>query len=99
MRAGSPTASAMATPRIPAPMHAADRASLLRTIDKDEDRRLATLEAGVEWDFETYGEYLDAVARRGTVINFGGYVGHTPVRLYVMGDDAYERKATDEEIS
>ena len=59
---------------------------------------LATLEAGVEWDFETYGEYLDAVARRGTAINFGGYVGHTPVRLYVMGDDAYERKATDDEI-
>ena len=36
--------------------------------------------------------------RRGTVINFGGYVGHTPVRLYVLGDDAYERKATDDEI-
>ena len=81
-----------------APTHPADRASLLRTLDKVEDMRLATLEAGVEWDFETYGEYLDAVARRGTVINFGGYVGHTPVRLYVMGDDAYERKATDEEI-
>ena len=81
-----------------APTRAADRGSLLRTLDKVEDMRLATLEAGVEWDFETYGEYLDAVARRGTVINFGGYVGHTPVRLYVMGDDAYERKATDEEI-
>ena len=37
--------------------------------------------------------------RRGTAINFGGYVGHTPVRLYVMGDDAYERKATDDEIA
>jgi N-acyl-D-aspartate/D-glutamate deacylase len=81
-----------------APTHPAERASLLRTLDKVEDMRLATLEAGVEWDFETYGEYLDAVARRGTVINFGGYVGHTPVRLYVLGDDAYERKATDDEI-
>jgi N-acyl-D-amino-acid deacylase len=82
-----------------APTRAAERASLLRTLDKVEDMRLATLEAGVEWDFETYGEYLDAVARRGTVINFGGYVGHTPVRLYVLGDDAYERKATDDEIN
>ena len=72
---------------------------MLRTLDKVEDMRLATLEAGVDWDFETYGEYLDAVARRGTVINFGGYVGHTPVRIYVMGDDAYERKATDDEIT
>ena len=81
-----------------APTRPADRASLLRTLDKVEDMRLATLEAGVDWDFESYGEYLDAVAKRGTVINFGGYVGHTPVRLYVMGDDAYERKATDAEI-
>ena len=81
-----------------APTHPAERASLLRTLDKVEDMRLATLEAGVDWDFETYGEYLDAVAKRGTVINFGGYVGHTPVRLFVMGDDAYERKATDDEI-
>jgi N-acyl-D-aspartate/D-glutamate deacylase len=81
-----------------APTRAADRASLLRTLDKVEDMRLATLEAGVDWNFETYGEYLDAVAKRGTVINFGGYVGHTPVRLYVLGDDAYERKATDDEI-
>ena len=82
-----------------APTRPEDRGSLLRTLDKVEDMRLATLEAGVEWDFESYGEYLDAVARRGTVINFGGYVGHTPVRLYVMGDDAYERQATDAEIA
>jgi N-acyl-D-aspartate/D-glutamate deacylase len=32
-------------------------------------------------------------------INFGGYVGHTPVRLWVMGDDAYERPATDVEVA
>jgi N-acyl-D-amino-acid deacylase len=74
------------------------RATLLRTLDKVEDMRLATLEAGVCWDFETYPEYLDTVARRGTLVNFGGYVGHTAVRIYVMGDDAYEREATDDEI-
>ena len=81
-----------------APTRPADRASLCRTLDKVEDMRLATLEAGIDWDFETYPEYLAAVHRRGTAINFGGYVGHTPVRMYVMGDDAYEREATDDEI-
>jgi N-acyl-D-amino-acid deacylase len=70
----------------------------LRTLDKVEDMRLSTLEAGVSWDFDTYPEYLEAVSRRGTAINFGGYVGHTAVRLYVMGDDAYEREATADEI-
>jgi N-acyl-D-aspartate/D-glutamate deacylase len=82
-----------------APTRPRDRSSLLRTLDKVEDMRVATLEAGVDWDFETYPEYLDAVERRGVVINFGGYVGHTPVRLYVMGDEAYERSATDDEIA
>ena len=82
-----------------APTRPGDRASLIRTLDKVEDMRVATLEAGVEWDFETYTEYLDAVRRRGTLLNFGGYVGHTPVRLYVMGQDAYEREATEGEIS
>ncbi|HZO08088.1 MAG TPA: amidohydrolase family protein, partial [Myxococcota bacterium] len=82
-----------------APTRAADRPSLLRTLDKVEDMRVATLEAGVKWDFETYPEYLDAVRRRGTAIHFGGYVGHTAVRLYVLGDAAYEREASEAEIA
>lgn len=82
-----------------APTKAADRASLVRTLDKVEDMRVPTLEAGVPWNFETYPEYLQAQARRGLAINFGGYVGHTPIRLYVMGQDAYERHATSEEIA
>src|SRR5438477_9298927 len=82
-----------------APARAETHGPLLRTLDKVEDMRLATLEAGVEWNFETYGDYLDAIAARGTLLNFGGYVGHTAVRLYVMGDDGYEREATDDEIA
>jgi N-acyl-D-aspartate/D-glutamate deacylase len=81
-----------------APTRPESRGSILRTLDKVEDMRLSTLEAGVGWDFETYPQYLEAVGRRGTAINFGGYVGHTPVRIYVMGDEAYEREATEEEI-
>ena len=57
-----------------APTRARDRGSLMRTLDKVEDMRIATLEAGVNWDFESYGEYLDTIERRGVAINFGGYV-------------------------
>ena len=46
-----------------------------------------TLAAGVPWDdFETFPQYLDAVERRGVALNYGCYVGHTAVRLYVMGE-------------
>ena len=61
---------------------------------------VATLEAGIPWDFETFPEYLDSVERHGTALNYGAYVGHTAVRLFVMGDDGYEREqATDDEIA
>src|SRR4029077_12976311 len=42
--------------------------------------------------------YLESVRRRGTVLNFTAYIGHSALRLYVMGDAAYERTATPEEI-
>ena len=58
----------------------------------------ASLIAGIPWDFETFPEYLASVERRGTVLNYAAYIGHTPLRLYVMGDEAVGRAATPDEI-
>ena len=83
-----------------APIRADGVPLLARTLQHVEDMSFDTLAAGVPWgEFETFPQYLDAVAQRGTALNFGCYVGHTAVRLYVMGEDAYERPATDEEIA
>ena len=71
---------------------------IVRTLENVEDMDPATLAAGVTWDFETFPEYLDSVRRRGTTLNFTAYIGHSALRLYVMGDAAYERAATTEEI-
>lgn len=62
---------------------------------------LDALRAGVgeDWPFESFPEYLDAIEARGTAIHVGALVGHTPVRLYVMGEEATEREATGEEIA
>ncbi len=82
-----------------APIRADGVPLLARTLQHVEDMSFDTLAAGVPWgEFETFPQYLDAVEARGTALNFGCYVGHTAVRLYVMGEDAYERPATDEEI-
>ncbi len=73
---------------------------LAHTLQHVEDMSFDTLAVGVPWDeFETFGQYLDAVERHGVTLNFGCYVGHTAVRLYVMGEDAYERVATADEIA
>ncbi len=72
---------------------------MARTLQHVEDMSFDTLAAGVPWgEFETFPQYLDAVDRHGVALNYGCYVGHTAVRLYVMGDDAYERPATGDEL-
>ncbi len=74
------------------------RDTIARTLEKVEDMNVATLEAGIPWDFETFPEYLASIERRGTVLNFNAYIGHTALRLYVMGHDSSHRYATGEEI-
>ena len=83
-----------------APCRPEHRELLVHTLEHVEDMSPATLDAGVAWDFETFPEYLDSVERRGTVINYAAYIGHTALRLYVMGDEGYDRaEATDDELT
>ena len=72
---------------------------IARTLENVEDMNVETLGAGIPWDFSTFSEYLASVERRGTAMNFSAYIGHTALRLFVMGDAAYERVATDDEIA
>jgi N-acyl-D-aspartate/D-glutamate deacylase len=84
-----------------APTRPRDRELVLRTLENVEGMSLDALNAGLgaEWPFETFPEFLAAIERRGTAINLGALIGHTPVRLFVMGEDATERAATDDEIA
>ncbi len=84
-----------------APTRPDHRGLIMRTLEKVEGMSLAALEAGLgeKWPFETFPEYLDAVERRGAALNVAVLLGHTPLRLYVMGEEATERPATDEEIA
>jgi N-acyl-D-aspartate/D-glutamate deacylase len=82
-----------------APTRPEHRDVIVHTLENVEDMDPATLVAGITWDFETFPEYLESVRRRGTVLNFTAYCGHSALRLYVMGDAAYERAATPDEIA
>jgi N-acyl-D-aspartate/D-glutamate deacylase len=72
--------------------------TIVHTLENVEGMDANSLKAGILWEFETFPEYLDLVARRGTALNYTAYVGHSAVRLYAMGDAAYERAASPEEI-
>jgi N-acyl-D-aspartate/D-glutamate deacylase len=83
-----------------APARGEDVEVLVRTLQHVEDMSFDTLMAGVPWDaFESFAQYLDAVQDGGVALNYGCYVGHTAVRLYAMGEDAYERSAVDNEVA
>jgi N-acyl-D-aspartate/D-glutamate deacylase len=82
-----------------APTREADRETIALTLEKVEDMNPATLMEGIPWDFETFPEYLESVERRGTMLNFAAYIGHTALRIFHMGDAAYERAATQEEVA
>jgi N-acyl-D-aspartate/D-glutamate deacylase len=81
-----------------APTRPAHRRLMAETFEFVEDMSLASLEAGIDWTFQTFPEQLDSLAERGTLVNYTGFVGHTALRLFVMGDDGYERAASDDEI-
>jgi N-acyl-D-aspartate/D-glutamate deacylase len=84
-----------------APTRPEHRELLLRTLENVEGMPYDCTSEGLgpDWPFVTFREYLDAVERNGIAVNMGFYVGHTPIRVYVMGVDAARREATDEEVA
>ena len=62
-----------------------------------EDIKKPTFEEAVPFSWESFGEYLDHI-KPGLGINVGALIGHSAVRLYVMGEDSQKREATDDEI-
>ncbi len=60
---------------------------------------IEVLEKGVTWDWETFPEYMDAAARRGSGLNLGFLAALTPFRHYVLGEESMERAATTAETA
>jgi N-acyl-D-amino-acid deacylase len=81
-----------------APCRPADRELIMRNLTQVEGMSLEVLRSGIRWDFETVPEYLAALERHGMTLNIAGFVGHSSVRTYVMGEAAVERAATANEV-
>jgi N-acyl-D-aspartate/D-glutamate deacylase len=84
-----------------APTRPEHRDLVLRTLERVEGMSLAALKAGIgpDWPFQTFPQYMDALERQPLGINVAVMVGHTPVRLSVMGDEATLRAATPAEVA
>lgn len=82
-----------------APVKPAMRDILLHDLVNVEAIPYEVMQAGIDWQWESYGEYLDTIDRRGLGINIAALVALTPLRHYVMGEASMERSATPDEMT
>jgi len=71
---------------------------VVRNLQRAEDIPPAAMEAGIEWRWTTFPEFLDCLDSLPKGINYGGYVGHSAIRTYVMGERAFEQAASEDDL-
>ncbi len=81
-----------------APCKPADRDWYARCLSAVEDIPTEAMAAGIDWTWETFPEYLRTVERLPKAINYGMYIGHSALRMYVMGKRALSEKATGDDM-
>jgi N-acyl-D-aspartate/D-glutamate deacylase len=80
-----------------APLRAEDADYTRRMMAKVEGMPLAALENGLEWGWESFSDYLDALEGR-IAVNAGFLVGHCALRRYVMGVEAIGKPASGDQL-
>ena len=82
-----------------APCKPENREWLINVMEGVEDIPGSALTEGIQWDWETFPEYLDALERMPRAVDVAAQVPHSAVRCYVMGDAGSENDdATPEQI-
>jgi N-acyl-D-amino-acid deacylase len=81
-----------------APCRPAEREWFARCLTAVEDIPTEAMLAGIDWTWESFPEYLATVDRLPKAINYGAYIGHSALRMYVMGKRALTERATEEEL-
>jgi N-acyl-D-aspartate/D-glutamate deacylase len=80
-----------------APVRPGQEGYLAAMMESVEDIPADTIMAGLDWGWQTYGEYLKAVGQRDLGPNVGGLVGHSALRYYVMGERGLDESPAGED--
>ncbi|PYN95184.1 MAG: amidohydrolase [Candidatus Rokuibacteriota bacterium] len=81
-----------------APCAEASKHLVIQNLQRAEDISPQAMEAGIQWRWTTYPEFLDVLESLPKGINYSGYVGHSAVRTHVMGERAFDQAATEDDL-
>ena len=82
-----------------APCAAADKHMVIRNLQRAEDISPQAMEAGIKWhvdDLPRVPRLLESLPKG---INYAGYIGHSALRTYVMGERAFEQQASEDDMA
>ena len=82
-----------------APCKPQDRERILQNLTHVEGMSLDAMLEGIDWDFETFPDYMNSLERRGLVPNVAAFCGHSSVRTWVLGAEASDRVASADEVA
>jgi N-acyl-D-amino-acid deacylase len=83
-----------------APVKKEHRGALMDLMEGVEEIPNPVLAAGLNWEWETFPQFMDELDRRERAIDICAQAAHLPTRVYVMGDRAVRREpATPDDIA
>ena len=83
-----------------APCRKEDRSKLIRLMEGVEDIPGTALHEGIDWQWESFPEYLDALEAKPRTIDIAAMIPHDPLRVFTMGDRAvFNQPANESDIA
>jgi N-acyl-D-amino-acid deacylase len=83
-----------------APAREAEKEAIFSIFERAEDMAHDALMTGIDWDWETFPEWIEHLRRLPKGINYATQVGHSALRHYVMGERVYDdAPATPDDVA
>ncbi|HEV8298593.1 MAG TPA: amidohydrolase family protein [Acidimicrobiales bacterium] len=82
-----------------APASADERALVVRNLERAEDIDGRAMAAGIDWSWETFPQYLDAVDCLPKSVNCAANVGHSALRTWAMGERAFDEPGNADDLA
>ncbi len=82
-----------------APVRPDGKDFLIELMEGVEDIPGSALHEGIDWDWESFPEYLDALDKTPRTVEVAAQVPHAALRAYVMGDRAHDQEPTADDIA